>query len=435
MIKKFLILITVAFSSLSYAQQGSSSPYSFYGIGSLKFKGTVENQSMGGLSVYSDSIHINLRNPASFAGKNLKSFNNESRPIKYTIGGSHSEVELTSGSQTDKSSTSSLDYLAIAIPLGKFGAGFGVLPYSSVGYKLQSTDADDVLQYKYRGEGGLNRVFLGFGYQLSDDFRLGVDASYNFGNIKNTNIAFGYNTEGDLLQYQSREQNRSDLGGLTYNFGLIFSKLIKPNLEVTASATYSPSSELSSSNSRAYSTIVIDPTTQQEFTINFSEVDLSAFNLETTQLTLPSKTSFGFGVGTPRKWFAGVEYTYLKASEFSNRLLTIQNATYVDASTISVGGFYIPKFDSFNDYWKRIVYRTGIRFEDTGLRINNEDIKEFGISFGVGLPVGRIFSNANIGFEIGTRGVNTANLVKENFVKFQMSLSLNDRWFEKRKFN
>ncbi|MDB9874130.1 hypothetical protein OAC97_02595 [Flavobacteriaceae bacterium] len=435
MIKKFLILITVVFSGLSYAQQGSSSPYSFYGIGSLKFKGTVENQSMGGLSVYSDSIHINLRNPASFAGKNLKSFNNESRPIKYTVGGSHSEVKLSSGSQIDKSSTSSLDYLAIAIPLGKFGAGFGVLPYSSVGYKLQSTDANDVVQYKYRGEGGLNRVFLGFGYQLSNDFRLGVDASYNFGNIKNTNIAFGYNSEGELLQYQSREQNRSDLGGLTYNFGLIFSKLIKSNLEVTASATFSPSSELTSSNSRAYSTIVIDPTTQQEFTINISEVDLSVFNLETTKLTLPSKSSFGVGIGEPRKWFAGVEYTYLKASEFSNRLLTIQNATYEDAATISVGGFYIPKFDSFNRYWKRIVYRTGIRFEDTGLRINNEDIKEFGISFGVGLPVGRIFSNANVGFEIGTRGVNTANLVKENFVKFQMSLSLNDRWFEKRKFN
>ena len=87
MIKKFLILITVVFSSLSFAQQGSSSPYSFYGIGSLKFKGTVENQSMGGLSVYSDSIHINLRNPASYAGKNLKSFNNEARPIKYTVGG------------------------------------------------------------------------------------------------------------------------------------------------------------------------------------------------------------------------------------------------------------------------------------------------------------------------------------------------------------
>jgi hypothetical protein len=434
MIKKFLILITVVFSSLSYAQQGSSSPYSFYGIGSLKFKGTVENQSMGGLSVYSDSIHINLRNPASFAGKNLKSFNNEARPVKYTIAGSHSDIKLSSNSQTGSSSTTTVDYLAIAIPLGKFGAGFGILPYSSVGYKLQSTD-NDVIQYKYRGEGGLNKVFLGLGYQLTNDLRLGVDASYNFGNIKNTNIAFGYNADGNLLQYQSREANRSNLGGLTWNFGLIYSKLIKSNLELMASATYTPTSEITSKNSRIYSTIVIDPISQQEFTINSSEVNLANFNLETTTLTLPSKTSFGFGVGSPRKWFAGIEYTFLKSSQFSNRLLTIDNATYEDASTLSIGGFYIPKFDSFNRYWKRIVYRTGIRFEDTGLRINNEDIKEFGISFGVGLPVGRIFSNANVGFEIGTRGVDTSNLVKENFVKFQISLSLNDRWFEKRKFN
>jgi hypothetical protein len=434
MIKKFLILITVVFSSLSYAQQGSSSPYSFYGIGSLKFKGTVENQSMGGLSVYSDSIHINLRNPASFAGKNLKSFNNEARPVKYTIAGSHSDIKLSSNSQTGSSSTTTVDYLAIAIPLGKFGAGFGILPYSSVGYKLQSTD-NDVIQYKYRGEGGLNKVFLGLGYQLTNDLRLGVDASYNFGNIKNTNIAFGYNADGNLLQYQSREANRSNLGGLTWNFGLIYSKLIKSNLELMASATYTPTSEITSKNSRIYSTIVIDPISQQEFTINSSEVNLTDFNLETTTLTLPSKTSFGFGVGSPRKWFAGIEYTFLKSSQFSNRLLTIDNATYEDASTLSIGGFYIPKFDSFNRYWKRIVYRTGIRFEDTGLRINNEDIKEFGISFGVGLPVGRIFSNANVGFEIGTRGVDTSNLVKENFVKFQISLSLNDRWFEKRKFN
>jgi hypothetical protein len=91
--------------------------------------------------------------------------------------------------------------------------------------------------------------------------------------------------------------------------------------------------------------------------------------------------------------------------------------------------------DSFNKYWKRIVYRTGVRFENTGLIINNQVIKEFGISFGVGLPVGRIFSNANLGFEIGKRGTTNANLVEENFVNFQLSLSLNDRWFEKLRFN
>ena len=82
-----------------------------------------------------------------------------------------------------------------------------------------------------------------------------------------------------------------------------------------------------------------------------------------------------------------------------------------------------------------MTYRAGLHFENTGLEINNETINEFGISFGLGLPVGNVFSNANIGFEIGKRGTTRANLVQENFMNLQLSLSLNDRWFQKRKYN
>ena len=82
-----------------------------------------------------------------------------------------------------------------------------------------------------------------------------------------------------------------------------------------------------------------------------------------------------------------------------------------------------------------MVYRAGIHFENTGLKINNESINEFGISFGVGLPVGSFFSNANLGIEVGQRGTTNQNLVKENFINLQISLSLNDRWFVKRKYN
>jgi hypothetical protein len=432
---KFLGIVVFLISVYGYAQQGSSSPYSFYGIGSLKFKGTVENQSMGGISVFNDSIHINLRNPAGYAGQNLKSFNNEGRPVKYSVGGSQSQISLKGESASESSSTSSLDYLAIAIPLGKFGAGFGLLPYTSVGYKLQSFSPEETLQYKYRGEGGINKVFLGFGYQLSNNLKIGVDASYNFGNITNTNTAFGYNEQGEFLQYHTREINRSDLGGLSYNLGVIYTKLLKSNLQFTASGTYAPSINLKSTNQRNFSTVVVNLDTDQEVALNTIDVDLGEIGLETTDLKIPSKTSFGFGFGAPRKWFAGVDYTFLKASQFSNRLLVVDNSTYEDASSISFGGFYIPEFDSFNRYWKRIVYRTGIRFENTGLKVNEQVIKEFGISFGVGLPVGRIFSNANLAVEFGKRGITSANLVRENFVNFQMSLSLNDRWFEKLKFN
>jgi len=41
----------------------------------------------------------------------------------------------------------------------------------------------------------------------------------------------------------------------------------------------------------------------------------------------------------------------------------------------------------------------------------------------------------NTVIEIGKRGTTDQNLVKENFVNFQLSLSLNDRWFIKRKYN
>ena len=150
---------------------------------------------------------------------------------------------------------------------------------------------------------------------------------------------------------------------------------------------------------------------------------------------MPTKTAFGLGIGKPRQWFLGAEYTFLKTSEFSNAIFSFDNATFVDASTISVGGFFIPQYNSFSKYWKRMVYRAGIRYENTGLKINNEAINEFGISFGVGLPVGRLFSNVNLGFEVGKRGTVNQNLVQENFVNFQLSLSLNDRWFVKRKYN
>jgi hypothetical protein len=434
MIKKLMAYAMIVFSTTAIAQQSTSSPYSFYGLGSLKFKGTVENQSMGGISVYSDSIHVNLRNPASYAGSNLSFYNNESRPIKFSVGTTFSNTKIETSSASDKYGNFSIDYLALALPINKFGFGFGIIPYSSVGYSLQSRNENDDLTFRYRGDGGINRVFLGFGYQILKGLKVGVDTHYNFGNITNTSIAFGYNDQGEMLQYQSRDDRRSDLGGFSFNFGVILDQKISESLDITASFTYTPQSEISSKNKNQFSTIAIDAN-QVEFVQTTYEIDLQAINLDNTNLVLPSKISFGAGIGKSRKWFLGFDYTLLEASKFSNRFVEIENSTFEDASSVSIGGFFIPKYDSFSSYWKRIVFRTGARFENTGLVVNNESIDEFGISFGLGLPVGRLFSNANIGFEWGRRGTTNANLVEENFYNINLSLSLNERWFEKRKFN
>lgn len=434
MIKK-LVIVLIAISAFQInAQQGTSSPYSFYGIGTLKFKGTVENKSMGGLSIYTDSIHVNLRNPASLVGPNLKSFNEESRPVKFSVAGSVNSINLETDSDSFKTNSTTFDYLTLSFPVGKFGIGFGLLPFTSVGYKLESIENDLILN-RYRGEGGLNKTFLGLGYLITNDLSVGIDVSYNFGNVQNSVIEFVYDAENIPVQYQSRESNRSDLSGLNFNLGLSYKKMINDKFELVTGFTYAPESTLKSDNKRSFSTIVISQSTGQEFEINSIEADLEGENLKSTDLTLPSRISFGAGIGQPRIWFIGAEYTFQNTKKFSNPIFSVDNTTFVNASSIALGGFFIPDYNSFSKYWKRATYRAGLHFENTGLEINNETINEFGISFGVGLPIGNIFSNANLGFEIGKRGTTNQNLVQENFFNINISLSLNDRWFQKRKYN
>lgn len=437
MIKRLVVLLIIILSCQSNAQQGTASPYSFYGIGSLRFKGTVENRSMGGIGVYLDSIHINLKNPAAYVGKNVDAipFEGESRPVKYAVAGSYTSLNLQNANTNEDASSYTFDYFALSVPMGKFGFGFGALPYTSVGYRLEDRNEDDNLDNRYSGEGGLNRVFAGLGYQITDKLSVGVDVNYNFGNIQNNAIAFLYDSDGNLLQFQSRENNRSDLSGLNFNIGLSYKTMITDKLELSATTTYAPESNLSSENERSFSTITINPLTGQEFAFNTIDADLSAEGLDNTDLTLPSRFTLGVGIGQPKHWFVGAEYTYQNTSAFDNPIFDIDNSNFENSSGIAIGGFFIPNYNSFTGYFKRVVYRAGFRYEGTGLNINNESINEFGISFGVGLPVGRLFSNANIGFEYGQRGTTDFGLVKEEFFNLSISLSLNDQWFRQIKFN
>ncbi|RED46949.1 long-subunit fatty acid transport protein [Winogradskyella eximia] len=435
MIKRFIVICITIISSAAYAQQGTGSPYSFYGIGSLKSKGTVENRSMGGIGVYLDSIHINLRNPAAYAGKNVESFpfDGESRPIKFSVAGSMSDVTLKSNSGDAKTNSTIFDYIAMSVPVGKFGFGFGLMPYTSVGYGLDDVNDDDVIVNRYSGEGGVNKVFAGLGYQINDKLSVGVDFNYNFGNIQNTAIEVKYTPEGEVVEYQTREFNRSDLGGLNLNFGLAYKTMITEKLELSTTFTYTPGSSLKSENSRTISTVSLDASSLEVSAVS-NTIDI---DVDQTDLKLPSKFSIGAGIGQPNSWFVGSEYTFQKSSDFSNPVFPNNDSTFENASQISVGGFYIPNYKAFSGYLKRVVYRAGFNFANTGLVIKDESINEFGISFGLGLPVGSrsLFSNANLGLEFGKRGTTNKNLIQENFVNLNVSLSLNSRWFKQKKYN
>ena len=150
---------------------------------------------------------------------------------------------------------------------------------------------------------------------------------------------------------------------------------------------------------------------------------------------MPNRLNFGLGIGKEKKWFIGSEITTINSSVFSSDLINIENSRFEDSYLLSLGGFYIPDYASFNRFFDRIVYRTGVYFEKTGLNINDQSINEIGISFGLGIPAGGLFSNINTSFEFGRKGTKKANLIEETFTNIHISLSLNDRWFIKRKYN
>ena len=152
-------------------------------------------------------------------------------------------------------------------------------------------------------------------------------------------------------------------------------------------------------------------------------------------IKLPSKVTFGLGVGQNKKWMLGSEVTFQKNSRFGNRTQDISNVSYRDAVKYNLGGYYIPDASAFSNYLKKITYRGGFRYENTGMTINNQDLKDYALSAGLGLPLGGAFSNVNIGIEYGKRGTAKASLVEENYTNFLLSLSLNDRWFIKRKYD
>ena len=117
-----------------------------------------------------------------------------------------------------------------------------------------------------------------------------------------------------------------------------------------------------------------------------------------------------------------------------NRFNDIDQIVFENATKFVVGGLYINKYNSFTSYLDRIVIRGGFYFQNTGMVINGQSIKDRAFTAGLGLPLYGTFSNINIGMEFGKRGTTNAGLIEENYTNIHIGLSFNDLWFKKRKY-
>jgi hypothetical protein len=416
MIKKIVVIACFFFSLMSNAQSGSASPYSFFGIGETRFKGNLENRSMAGLNIEQDSLHMNILNPASFAALRFTAF---------TVGLSYNSTQLKTDTKSDNATRTTFDYLAVALPLGKLGVGFGLIPYTSVGYNIQSTNSElEGVNKVLKGTGGLNKAFFSLGYTVMPNLVVGGDIQYNFGRINNSNLEF---LTGVLIG--TEEKNKADLNGFSANFGAMYKYKIYKKTNLYTSLTYSPQGILSSTNTKTISTVsynnnfdvaVYDPLVSKEIR---------------NDLKIPQKTSIGVGVGETKRWLLGAQFVFQDVGKLANDYNTVDNISYGKMASYSLGGFYVPKNNVFSKYYQKIVYRGGLKYTKTGTVIKSQEINEKAITFGMGLPIIGSISNANVGLEYGQRGTTSNGLIQENYLTLALSFSLNDKWFGHRKID
>lgn len=426
MIKKILVSVCLLLSFLSFAQEGSYSPYSFYGIGDQRFKGTMDTRAMGGVSVFPDSIHLNLQNPASFSSLKMTTF---------SVGATGSWVRLAAEdqenigqTQQEKAKRVTLDYLAVGLPLKKAGIAFGLMPYSSVGYKIRNNEVlseGDTIHHSFNGSGGINRAFLGAGYEVTKNFRVGAEVNFNFGKVETSSLA-----QRTDVQFASREINQSDLSGFSFNLGAMYEGKINKKLRAFGAFSFTPSTNLTTTNYRNIATVQL----LQLGGLLVVDQD-TIFYDQKRDLKLPSRVSFGAGIGEPRKWQAGAEVTFQGAKDQKNRFDDINNGRFENAIKYSIGGYYIPNYNSFSNYWSRIVLRAGARYENTGLILKNKSVYDAAGSLGFGFPITGSLSNINVALEYGKRGTKAYGLVAENYFNLGIGFSFNDRWFVKRRYD
>lgn len=430
MIKRIIFFITTLATLQSYSQRSTSSPYSFFGVGEEFGTRTVEQISMGSIgAAYSSSYQLNFINPASLS---------DLRFATYAFGLLNNDLRVKDPDTNQSSNSTSLSYFTIAVPVGNhIGMVMGMQPTSAVGYSLinsiEDTDGELIDLTQYTGDGALNRLYGGFGVRLFKGFSIGAEVDFLFGNVQNNVLNLRQNV---VLATKNVED--TNIRGGTIAAGAQYRKVLKDDLHLDAGVTLKLSNNLRISGEE-----------------NLYSLTISSFGIETPRDTIysqslngrfnrPLETTLGVGIGRDNKWYLELDYSFRDAFRSTGYLdASSDNFAYTNANAIRLGGFYIPKANSISSYWDRVTYRAGAHLTKTGLLANGilggntfTEINDFGMSFGLGLPVGKNFpSTLSMTFEYGKKGTTNNGLLQENYLNLRLGLSLNDLWFRKRQID
>jgi hypothetical protein len=408
-------------SLASFSQIQIVSPYSRFGIGDLSDNNNAWNMSMGQLGIgLRSSHHVNYVNPASYSAFDSLSFVFE--------GGLSGEfISLKSDYQSVNRNYASLGYLVFGMPVNKWWkTSLGLLPFSDVGYTVANYEeypnSGTVIRL-YSGSGGISRLFWGNSVTFLKDFSIGANISYLFGSMNREAMVL---FPDSIYAMNFKEVYHVTMNDLHFNFGAQYRAKFKNDLSLTVGAVFSPTLSMASKTDIFAGT----------FLLNSSGVESPRDTLVMTEgykgrIVIPMMIGGGFSFAKNEKWVVGVDYKWQNWEKFKAYDLS---DSLVNSWQINFGGEITPKYDNYNNYLARVQYRLGFTYGKTYLHLRNQDLNEYAITFGLGLPLRGMKTMLNLGAQYGVRGTTAEKLIRESYFKLVVGFSIYERWFVKRKY-
>ncbi|MCF8257964.1 MAG: hypothetical protein K9J06_10430 [Flavobacteriales bacterium] len=421
------------------AQPVTNSPYARFGIGNQVAGANVRSTGLGnmGVAIREDSIPfvVNFINPASYTSLGFTSFD---------VGAYASVGTLRSATQQENVNRFNLSYLTLGFPITKWwGGAFGIREYSSTKYSVtdikqyanSDTSSGDI-RYKFEGEGGLNQAFIGIGLKPFKNLSLGINVSYMFGKLNHLQrVEF---PASGLLHV--RTDNVTDVSGIYLDYGLQYTARINGRHALVAGGTFAHPMKVGASSSRMARTYMLTTVGTDAFRDTVMLEESSGGSI-----TMPWKYGLGLTWKIGGRWMFGAEFNQQLWSQYVNAKGTSDSLS--DSWGLRAGAEFKPGGEllgrGFFNYFKRIQYRLGGFYGMSEYTIRGQQLSEYGMTIGFGLPMARrkagndlfIQSMVNLSVEWGQRGTITNNLLLEDYWVFRLGFTLNDRWFIKRKYD
>lgn len=413
-------------TSFAGAQSLSDSPYSTFGLGDPDQTTYAAMAGMGHARVaLLSSTNVNPSNPATLAAL--------SQPV-FDVGYRGVRLGVTSQGSTATTSYGYLKNIVFAFPGSKrWKSSFALTPYTRLGYELSTTEENDVLgtvNYQYSGTGSINKVTWSNSYTLVRDslnvLAVGANAHYLFGQLERTRLL---EPSASSAGFDIQNTLTTNITGFDVDFGAFYLRKFGRN-RIIGGITYGLGNQVNA--------------TQTEYTFSLSggtqtfvKDSIEVVADQESKVKLPSSFGVGLTYEYGTKWTVTAEYRATNWSE-----LNLNDSKLLDANQVAFGMQYVPNSKDITNPLNYMRYRAGFRYGNTRLQTTNgTQLQEYGITFGVGYPLIKSASrtNINVAFEVGQRGEEAPDAIREQFSAVTVGVTFApnkfDNWFVKRRID